>query len=82
MSDNFSSIDNMLENGELEEAEALLFATLDELTDEAIYDCDSGDYHNAVKKYRYIINLMQRYYGDSIDLDRIEQNIAEIQRLI
>ena len=76
------NIDNLLENGEFEEAEALLFAVLDGLTDEASIDCNNGDYHNAVEKYRDIISLMQRYYGDSIDLNKIQQSIAEIQRLI
>jgi len=76
------NIDNLLLNDEFEEAEELLFAVLDELTDEAGVDCDSGDYHSAVEKYRDIISLMQRYYGDSIDLNKIQQSIAEIQRLI
>ena len=77
-----SNIDNLLENDEFEEAESLLFATLDELADEAGRDCDSGNYHSAVEKYRNIISLMQRYYGDSIDLNKIEQSIVEIQKLI
>ena len=76
------NINNLLESGDLDEAESLLFAILDELTDEAGFDCDSGDYHSAVEKYRDIISLMQRYYGDSIDLNKIQQSIAEIQRLI
>ena len=76
------NVDNLLENGDLAEAEELLFTVLDELTDEAGLDCDNGDYHGAVEKYRDIISLMQRYYGDSIDLDKIQQSIAEIQRLI
>ena len=77
-----SNLDSMLANGEQEEAETLLFEALDELTDGASVDCNLGDYHSAVEKYRHIINLMQRYYGDSVDLKKIEQNIAEIQRLI
>ena len=82
MLESISEIDILIENGDLAEAENLLFTTLDELTDEASHDCDSGDYHSAVEKYRCIINLMQRYYGDSIDLNKIEQNIVEIQKLI
>ena len=77
-----SNLDKLLNNGNIEEAEALLFSTLDELADEAGADCDVGDYHSAIEKYRSIINLMQRYYGDNIDLKRIEHNIAEIQKLI
>ena len=82
MTDNYADIDILLAAGKLEEAETLLFKVLDELSDEAISDCDLGNYHSAVEKYRDIISLMQRYYGDSIDLNKIQQSITEIQRLI
>ena len=82
IAESITEIDSLIESGNLEGAEALLFATLDELTDDAYVDCDNEDYHSAVEKYRLIISLMQRYYGDSIDLNKIEQSIVEIQKLI
>ena len=82
MIDKYDDIDRLIKNGKSEEAESLLFNELDSLTDKAGADCDIGDYRSAVEKYRLIINLMQQYYGDSVDLDKIEENIAEIQRLI
>ena len=77
-----SNIDNLLLNGEPEEAESLLFACLDEMTDEASLSCDNGDFLSALEKYRLIFNLIERYYGDSVDLRNIEKNLAEIQLLM
>ena len=77
-----SKLDILMKNSEPDEAEAILFAALDELTDQAGVLCDTGDYPGALEKYRHIITLMQRYYGDNVDLKSIEDSIAEIQELI
>ena len=78
----FSEIDTLMTNGELEEAEALLYSTADELTIEATTKCEMGDFRGALEIYRRIIKLMQRYYGDSVDFSRLELNISEIRELI
>ena len=77
-----SKIDDLIKNNKHDEAEVILYTALDELTDEAGVMCNNGDYPGALEKYQHILNLMQRYYGNSVDLKRIEDNIAEIQELI
>ena len=80
MNDIISELDTLFKNGKLEKAEALLFTNLDELIDKATIDCDTGNFTGAIDKYDSIINLMQRYYGDSTDLRYYEESIMNIKR--
>ena len=77
-----SLLDSLISSGKLDEAEELLFNTTDKLADDAAGKCDNGDYPGALEIYRRIIELMQRYYGDSIDLSKIETDIKQIQELV
>jgi hypothetical protein len=78
----YSKLDSLMADGEPEEAEMLLFAIADELTDIASAKCDDGDFQDALELYREILSLMQRYYGNNVDFGKLELSIKEIQKMI
>ena len=74
----YNKLDSLIADGEMDEAESLVYAAADALAADAAIMHSSGDYYGAVEMFRRIVELMRRYYVENCDFAKIKLSISEI----
>jgi hypothetical protein len=80
--DSYEKIDTLLVEGRLDEAEALLSDTAEELISDAVLLCEIGDFLGALEIFRYVSRVMQHYYNESDDITHLMSSIAALSELL